>query len=123
MKTLFLFLILLVTGSVWAEWVLVAEGNTSSYYLDPSTIRKDGDLRKVWAVISLDERGKEGELSLRTRNEFDCREERYRVLALSYHTETMGTGLMIHNFNQSSKWMDVAPRTLDEKALKFVCSK
>jgi uncharacterized protein YecA (UPF0149 family) len=42
---------------------------------------------------------------------------------LSYHTEAMGNGLMIQNFNQSSKWMDVAPRTLDEKALKFVCSK
>ena len=50
MKKLLLTLLaplLLVTGSAWAEWVLVAEGNTANLYIDPSTIRKDGNLVKV----------------------------------------------------------------------------
>ena len=124
MKKLLLTLLaplLLVTGSAWAEWVLVAEGNTANLYIDPSTIRKDGNLVKVWKISDLKQRHKDGELSRRVRAEYDCKQERFKLLSASFHSGAMASGTTLTTQIGSGQWEDIPPKTVGETVLKIVC--
>lgn len=46
-----LALVMLIASPVWANWTLVTDNDSGTkFYIDYSTIRKDGNLRKVWEV-------------------------------------------------------------------------
>ena len=123
-RTLLLISICFVTGSAWADWVRVTGNAELTYYIDPATIRKDGNLRKVWSILDLKEPDKKsGELSSRTRQEYDCKEERYRFLSMTEHSGQMATGNTLKNINEPSEWWDVPPKSMNEIVLKAVCSK
>ena len=66
-------LLLLATIPAWAEWVRLGETDTAIHYLDPATIRKDSNLRRVWELQDLKVRLPDGELSRRTLFEYDCK--------------------------------------------------
>ena len=122
MKTLLLAL-LLVTGSAWAEWVQVAERWDIVLYIDPETIRKDGDLRRVWQIQNLKQRDKNGEMSSRVRVEYDCKQERYKMLSLSTHSGPMAGGTSLYqSSSEDIKWRDIPPGNLFEIVLKIVCA-
>ena len=123
-KTLLLAL-MLVTGSAWAEWISVGSSDTVATYIDPATIRKDGNLRKVWTIQDLKQRSPRGDMSRRARNEYDCKSERYRVLALSTHSEPMTSGNTLTNYDleNSAAWLQIPPGSPSEIVLKIVCAK
>jgi hypothetical protein len=53
MKKLLITFLLFVSYSAWAEWELVGRSSNGevAYYVDPTTIRRDGALRKFWKAI------------------------------------------------------------------------
>ena len=83
-KTL-LLAVLLATSSAWAEWVQASEDSSAKTYIETETIRKDGNLVKVWQMTNLKQRHKDGELSRRRRVEYDCKQELFRSLSFSEH--------------------------------------
>ena len=123
LKTL-LLLSLFVTGSAWAEWKEISESDSATYYMDPSTIRKEGNLRKVWEIYDLKTREKDGTMSIRTRMEYDCKNERSRILASSEHSERMAKGTT--TFTRSGEptgWREIPPGSAIDFVLKIVCAK
>jgi len=123
MKTLLLTLVLLVTSSAWADWVPVAGNATAEVYVDLTSVRKDGNLRKVWKLMNFKQRDKFGYMSYRSRGEYDCKEERYRFLAIIAHTNAMGEGGVGYNEPfPPSPWREIAPGNSDEDILKLVCA-
>ena len=123
MKTLLLAL-LLVTGSAWADWVQVAEREDMVLYIDPETIRKDGDLRRVWQIQNYKQRDKNGEMSSRVRIEYDCKQERYRMLSLNTRSGPMASGTsLFQSSSEDIQWRDIPPGNLVEIVLKIVCAK
>ena len=123
-KTLLLSLLLLVTASAWAEWVKVNETSKEKYYIDPSTIRKDGAMRKFWAIKDFKQFNSSGWMSMRFRQEYDCKEERYRALSASSYAEPMagGTAMFTNNFEKPDSWTDIPPGTDAAAIMKFVCT-
>lgn len=124
-KTLILAALLIVTGSVSAEWVEVASTDSTTFYIDPATIRKDGNMRKVWVMQDFKQRQKGGEMSTRARVEYDCKGERYRLLSLSVHPEPMTGGETIASYGEDPRgvWQEIPPGTGGEALLKIVCAK
>ena len=118
----FLLALLLVTGSAWAEWVRVVATDMANHYIDPATIRKDGNLRKVWEINDLKQRGQGGELSRRMRMEYDCKQERLRFLLISAHSEAMAFGTNLRQEGEDLTWTDIPPGTILERILKIVCA-
>ena len=116
-KALLLSLLLLVTGSAWADWVALGAVDDETFYIDPATIRKDGNLRKVWEIVDHKQRQRNGEFSIRSRKEYDCSGERVRTLTLSTHSGPMATGETIASgdprarttarVNPASHWFSV----------------
>lgn len=123
LKALLLLITVFTSSSSLAQWVLYAEVTEAFLYIDLSTIRKDGNLRKVWVLQDLKQRQKEGALSLRARVEYDCREERYRYLSATSHSSQMAQGNLIKSQTGMSDWIDVAPGTATEDSFKKVCPK
>ena len=127
MKKLLLTLLasLLVTGSAWAEWLKVGESDAIYAYIDLATIRKDGNIVRVWAINDLKQRNKDGELSTRIRAEFDCKQERQKYLSLSTHSGRMASGTTIYTYDfarSPANWSEIPPGSIGETVLKIVCS-
>ena len=123
MKKLFLVSLMMLAGSAWAEWVLYSETDTSTFYYDPATIRKDGNMRRVWELSDLRKRHKDGEISRRYRAEYDCKNERTRILSFSLHSEPMAGGEVLKNFGEDKEWREIPPGTVVNTILKIVCAK
>ncbi len=129
MKKLLLALLttLMLTGAAWAEWVKV-DWNTvdlSDFYIHPRTIRIDGSLGRVWVIQNLKQQSEKGELSRQAREEYDCKQERYRVLSFSTHSGPMASGNVMESYtwDPPRKWNDIPPGTMMETMLKLVCAK
>ena len=77
-KSLILACLMLLTGSAWAEWQLVAivTEDGDRYYSDPKSVRINGNKRLIWEIEDLKVRDKDGELSMRSRIEYDWRVSR-----------------------------------------------
>lgn len=123
MRIILCFLLALVAAPAWAEWVRLAGSDTAILYIDPDSIRKDGNFRKVWEIADLKQRHKDGVMSLRTRSEYDCKEERSRFLAISHHSEPMAGGETLSSGDGVGPWTAIPPDSLAETSLKRVCAK
>ena len=122
-KTILLSLLLLASGAACAEWLKFSETASYNFYINPDTIRMDGKLIKVWLLNDYKNRSETGGLSSRVKIEIDCSGERIRTLTLSEHSEHMAGGELTFTGKKENDWRDVAPDTVNEKALKLVCAK
>jgi len=106
-----------------AEWVKLREAGAATHYIDRTTIRMNGNLRTVSELKDFKERDPGGEMSLRFLSEYDCKEKRFRVRALTSHSEPMAGGEIVVSGDDPSQWVAVPPNTLGEAKLNFVCAK
>jgi hypothetical protein len=125
MKKLLFFLLIFISSSAWTGWVPIANSDSgdTEFYVDPATIRKEGVLRKFWKMVNLKNRNKNGDISFRFRDELDCKEEKFRNLNITTFSEKMLSGEITNNFNTIGKWVYIAPGTLDEAVMEYVCRK
>ena len=122
MKKLFLVCLMMLAGSAWAEWVMYDVTLKATFYYDPATIRKDGNMRRVWVLQELSKRHQDGEMSRRLRLEYDCKQERYRILGFSFHTEPKAGGTVLQSGGEDNNWVAIAPDTVDETIFNIVCA-
>ena len=129
MTRLFLVtLLLLSNGPVFAAWVKVSDGDETgkSVYVDPTTIRRNSNLVKMWQLYDYKTVQTVGGIRFLTAEEqweFDCAEERGRVVALKEFSGNMASGTMVFTNSQVSRWLPVIPGTTSEKVWKMACSK
>ena len=124
MRRPLLVLAMLFAGSACAAWVKVSENEIGMYYIDPKTIRTEGNLRKSWGITDYKQRFTNGAISWRVRTEYDCKEERLRLLSLREHSERMASGTTIWSQDyeeNSDDWHAIPPGTGVEAMMKFVC--
>jgi hypothetical protein len=122
-KLIFVSLMAMLTGSAWAEWVWYSGSNEASVFYDPATIRKDGNMRRVWELQNLVQQDEVGAMSSRALKEYDCKQERYRILDISEHSGPMAGGKVLTNGIGDGRWRGIAPDTLVAVILKIVCAK
>ena len=129
-RLLLIMLFFLSSGPVFAEWVEVAstiDGMTA--YADPATIRRKGDLVKMWYFWdynTIQTVAGNSFLSEKDQSEFDCAEERTRLLAVTKFSGNMGRGQVVYSLSfdsAESKWIPVSPQSIEEALWKFACRK
>jgi len=117
-----MLVLLLSAGSTWAEWEKVLDGSDGTeFYIDPTTIRREGNLRRVWEMENLKSRYKDGELSRRSRLEIDCKQERYRFISRSTHSGAKLAGDTLSNSENLSWGGEIPPDTPFFAIMKKVC--
>ena len=121
MKKLLIVGLLLVSSPAWAEWEKVFEDDNTTEYIDSPIRAPERNRTKVWQMKNLKQRDEYGIMSIRTRFEYDCKEERRRILSMSSHSEPMAGGKTIDRASDPVNWQDMPPGTVGDKILKQVC--
>jgi len=121
-------IVVLVLSSepAFAEWVLISDDEERALYVDRDTIRRKGDLVKLWQLYdfkSVQSVGGQRFLSMRVQNEFDCAEERTRQLARTAFSGNMLNGNVIYTDSIKGIWDPVPPDTTAQILWKVACGK
>jgi hypothetical protein len=123
--TTFLFL---SSVPAYAEWVAVG-GNEEAgvtVYIDPGTIHRKGNLVKVWHLNDFKTvqfaKGN-SYLSIQAQHQYNCKENRERILALTKFSGNMGSGKVVYKDSNEGKWRPVAPGSATHDLGKLACSK
>ena len=129
MTRLFLItLLLLSSGPAYAEWVKVSERDEEgkTVYVDPATIRRNSNLVKMWQFYdykTVQTVGGNRFLTAKEQWEFDCAEERSRVVARKEFSGNMGSGTMVSTDSQVGNWMSIVPGSIGHAVWEVACGK
>ena len=127
MKRLLMGLMLLVTATAAsAEWTIAGLSDIDIRYVDRATIRRNGNFVKMWDLSdykAVQTNAGYSYLSSKTQWEFDCKEERLRVLAFSWYSGQMGHGIGIFSNSDTQKWEPSTPESMGEILGKIECGK
>ena len=115
-------LLMLTVAPVWAKWVQVTETSSVVYYVDPASIRKEGDVRRIWALEERKKPGQGGEMSRKNQMEFDCKSQTSRIRFVSTYSAPMGSGQAIFSGRGTDKPHPVEPDSIEGRLLKRACS-
>ena len=122
MKRLLTALALFAALPAWAAWQFMTETDTERHYIDLSTIRASGNMRRAWTLVDWKVPFSDGTRSIRAFIEYDCKEARSRMLDSTAFTGQMGTGDPFpDNGISQSNWKFAAPNTVGETNLQIVC--
>jgi len=97
-----------------------------SVYVDPATIRRQGDLVKVWSLFdykTIQTVAGFLYLSSKVQREFDCAEEHMRALAGSEFSGNLGSGNVLYHDSDAGTWEPVAPDSVGQILWTFACRK
>ena len=120
---------MLCAGSAaYAEWVRVVTNAvlTVVVYVDPDTIRHKGDIVRwweLWDFKTMQTGGGSPHLSSKMQMEYDCVEERRRILALVDFSGNMGDGHVVGDISTENKWVPVVPESLSQVMWNAACNK
>ena len=130
MKLLIAVLLAVFSTGAMAGWTYLtpSEGNAFDFYIDKTTIRKRGNVAKMWVMKDYKSPQKETDgksyLSDKVFGEYDCVEIRGRSLTIISLSDNMGKGQVISTYQyDDSKWVDIAPGSVDMSHWKAVCKK
>jgi hypothetical protein len=121
MRSLLTFSLLLSAAPAWAEWVKSGESKDVVYYVDPASIRKEGSVRRFWAVQDMRESSPGGIMSIRALEEYDCAERKFRYLSISAHSGPMAGGQILLADNLADEWSHLPPGAASSTIQKIVC--
>ena len=121
------FALIALTLPAMAEWTKYSESDESDKYIDLGSIRKSGDLRKVWQMWDYRIQGKYGQSSQTLRVEFNCKDETTRLLVVNDYEEPLANGKVLSSItHNNTQGFDIPPGTSGTSgatALKLACSK
>jgi hypothetical protein len=123
-----LTLLVLSSGPACAEWVKVSDSDEigKTVYVDPTKIRRNSNLAKMWQFYdykTVQTVGGVRFLSAKEQWEFDCAEDRSRVLALKEYSGNMGSGTVVYTNSQVGKWLPVMPDSIGQTVWNVACGK
>ena len=127
-KTIMLALLLACGTAQAAEWVPVAKNSQLEVFVDVSSIRIAGEIRRVWLKMVVQphsERGVGEDANKwvaykQSREVFHCSDETHYGEALTYYYSDGSNRTVAMDPNLA--WEPVAPDTVVEAVMHFVCA-
>jgi len=127
-RLILIMLLVLSCGPVYAEWVEVSANKKAGViaYADPGTIRRNGDVVKMWSLFDLHTTqtvGGNSYLSIKALQKYDCAEDRSRALAHTKFSGNMAQGKVVYSNSYEGTWAPVAPVSVGQELWKVACGK
>ena len=129
---LLITLLVLSSEPVYAEWVAVEKDylmpGLQTVYIDPNTIHREGNLVTMWQLIDFtamqgNPRGPTRFLSTMTHKQFDCAEQRVRLLASTEFSHPMGTGRRAEELVNKDHWLSIDLESISQALWEVACNK
>jgi hypothetical protein len=121
MRMLLLTLTLLASEPVLAGWVQYGEADSGSFYFDPSTIKRNGDVVRVWNLTNNKGHDKSEAQSVVEFVEFNCLQGHASYLVRNSHSEKMGLGKQTDSQTLPSEHWYPVPTSAGQMLMKIVC--
>ncbi len=127
-KAIVMTLLAVLSSNAAADWITVASGEDVTAYADPATIRKAGNMVKMWHLVDFkttrvsSSTGKSF-MSTKGQSEFDCKDERRRSIYFSWHSKNMAGGEIVVSQSTIDLWEPVPPGTLNQSLWEYACGK
>ena len=126
-KVILMMLLAVLSSNAAAEWVRIGKNRIGTVYADPTTISRSGNMAKMWDLLDygaalLTADGKPY-LSTRTQYEYDCEEEKSRLLEVSAHSGNMASGETVHRDANPHGWRPNVPDSGTARLWKLACGK
>lgn len=116
-----LFCLLVIMPKAYAELIEIGRSEKFVAYIDSTTFYKNGYLRRIWELRNYSSKDADGIISSRARIEYNCLENRYRILTLSTHDMPNAKGRIITLDNQVGQWLEIPPETAAHASIKLFC--
>ncbi len=129
---LFLFSVLLLASvfvfsspSTLAQVTLRMVGDDtdrSRHYVDIDRVQIQGDIRGFWRTVDLPQRDSVGAMSLRHRQEINCKTEAIRTIVTTHHQGIRGTGSIIITLPaQDPSFQPISADNIDPRVATLIC--
>lgn len=109
------------------EWVDVVDSDDNgTIYVNPSSVRKNGNKVKMWSLTDFKTAQKTSfgsVMSIKTQDEFNCEEEQVRVIFSYDYSKNMAKGEVLYTQTATLNWMPVAPDSAGSELLGIACGK
>ncbi len=95
-------------------------------YVDFDTLQKTGNTVTVTTLNDYNSLQPRDELSTKWREIHDCKNKRFKPLAIDYYSKNMGQGSVIESttFDEAkTAWSDVVPYSIGELKTNIICSR
>ena len=113
-----LMLMVLLVSGLQAQVTLRMVGDDkdrSRHYVDIDRVEINGDIRGFWRTVDLPQRDFVGAMSLRHRQEIDCKAETIRTIVTTHHQGIRGTGPIIITLPaQDRAFQPISPENIDQ---------
>ena len=124
-KALLMGLLAVVSSSAVAKWVEIGGNESATAYADLATIEKAGNLVRMWDLLDFKAvqarpYGKPYR-SQKTQQEYDCKEERARILDVLRYSENMGGGEAADADSDRDEWKSFRPGSTVAVLREFAC--
>jgi hypothetical protein len=125
-------LLFLSSVPAYAEWAAVEKDyllpGLQTVYLDPDSIRREGNLVTMRQLIDFkwmqgSARGPTRFMSTETHKQFDCAEQRLRLLAFTEFSGRMATGIPAAGYIDKGNWIPVEPESINQALWEVSCGK
>ena len=123
-KAAFAALLSVVSAGVGAQWVEVDSDETVVVHIDPTAIRRDGDLARMRELLDYKtarSRGESRYLSSSAQSEYNCKTVQARTLSLSLYAGNMAADGVVHQSHDPDDWRPVPPGGVLELLWKIAC--
>ena len=122
-----LFTLLVSSGPAYADWMSLGTSDSgTTVYADLATLHREGDLVKMLVLFDFKTAQTKADvsfLSAKAQMEYDCAEQRYEGLAVTYFSGNMGNGQLLDRSSGKGKRLRVSPDSLDQALWKLACDK
>jgi len=120
--------LVLSSGPVYAAWMLTSGDDKAgmTVYVDLDTIRRNGNLAKMWQLFdykTVQTVAGDSLLSMKRCNAYDCTEARTRALGYTWFSGHMGSGNVVYSTTEVQQWEPVVSRSINQALWKVACSK
>jgi len=120
-------MLMLCASYACADWKYLTESiKGDTYSIDLGSVKKFGGNLRAWTLTSYKTPlvgGGYTVKSVKSLDEFDCKEGKYRVIQESWHSEENGLGSVVYTTNEISGWRYAPTDSTFEVVLKAVCKK
>jgi len=134
MRPILALLLLIAFSYAQADWVKVGQvekkvqfifSERTTFYVDPSSIAREGNTRRVWEIHDMSDKGASDERSVLASVEYDCLEKTMRTVAATGHSLPMASGQIIPLNRVAGDWIVLRAGKEDAvffKILNLVCA-
>ena len=108
-----------------ANWDFVTQGNQNYYYVEPQSIKQEGDHKVAWTLV--DHRQiqtlKDGQQyrSTHAQVQVNCKDKRARLVHLRFFSGAMMSGAVVQQQGMLQDWLEIESGSPIQRIAYRVC--